>query len=202
MSACSFTNNQGSRGAIDNRHSNLTVKGSTFTNNRATYHGGAIYNTGILKLNTVTFKNNIVNGVYNAIYNDGGSVTKTGVTITPTDGIKVGSANDPPNKNPNTPASTKKADLKITKITKKGNYRYVTIKNIGKKATAKKFYLGVYVGKKLIKKVLVKILGVGKSATIKVLIAKKYKAKLKTFKADSTNSIIESNEKNNSLKTR
>jgi hypothetical protein len=68
--------------------------------------------------------------------------------------------------------------------------------------TNNSFYLGVYVGKKRIKIKLVKSIGVGKSTSVKVSIAKKYRNSLKTFKANCTNRIKEMNESNNSLKAR
>ena len=188
-SGCTFTNNQAKSqgGAINSVNS--TISSSTFINNKAGQRGGAIFSGNNNRLNSVTFKNNIAGNKYNAIYSEG-SIYKNKVTITPAENSVV-------------PSTTKKvADLKIAKVEKKGNYRYVTIKNIGKKATGGKFYLGVYDGKTQIQKILVNNLGVGKSTIAKVSIAKKYENKLKTFKADSTNRIKESNEKNNSLKSR
>ena len=188
ISGSTFTNNQASHGGAiytNNTWFSLYVNNCTFTNNQATKYGGAIYNICTLDLNLVNFKNNIAGNKYNAIYADFSSkIYKNKVTITPTEDSPVHS------------------DLKIAKVTKKGSYHYVAIKNIGKKSTGKKFYLGVYVGKKRINIKLVKILGVGKSTTVKVLIAKKYRNSLKTFKADCTNRIKEMNESNNSLKAR
>ena len=196
---CIFTNNQANNkgGAISVYNGNLSVVNCIFTNNQAYENGGAIYawSDSEIKLDKTTFKNNTIsrNNTYNALCYNNAKLTKTGVTITPTDGTKVVSANSYP---------IKKADLKITKITKKSSYHYVAIKNAGKKSTAKKFYLGIYVGTKLIKKLLVSSIGAGKSVNVRVSIAKKYKNSLKTFKADSTNIVKESNEKNNSLKAR
>jgi len=193
VSSCSFTNNQANQygGAIFSNR--VKVDNSNFNNNKATKDGGAIsINSyeGILRLDSVTFKNNMVGSKYNAIYSvKGVKIYKNKVTITPAENSAV-------------PSAKKEVDLTIAKITKKGNYRHVTIKNIGKKATGNKFYLGVYDGTKQIKKVLVNSLGAGKSTIVKVPIAKKYENKLKTFKADSTNRIKESNKKNNSLKAR
>lgn len=94
-----------------------------------------------------------------------------------------------------------KADLKISKITKKGNYRYVTVKNVGK-AKSGKNQIGVYVGKKLIKKANVKALKAGQSTKIKVGIPKKYVKKSKTFHADYRNVVSESKESNNKKKAK
>ena len=189
VSGSTFTNNQAKSfgGAICSSNSHFSVNGSTFTNNQANNNGGAIsVSYCILILDSVTFKNNMIASRYNAIHSNNiiSSVFKNKVKITPAE---------------NTPI---KADLKITKITKKGNYRHVTIKNIGKRSIGNKFYLGVYIGKKRIKSTLIKSLGVGKSREVKVLIAKKYRNKLKTFKADGTNRVKESNEKNNSCNAR
>ncbi|MCL2115241.1 MAG: right-handed parallel beta-helix repeat-containing protein [Methanobrevibacter sp.] len=93
------------------------------------------------------------------------------------------------------------ADLKITKITKSGNTHRVYIKNIGKKAAGKSI-LGVYDGKKLIKKVNVKTIAKGKTLELKVPIAAKYKNRIKTFKTDYNNKIKESNDNNNVLKAK
>ncbi|KZX16779.1 putative outer membrane protein pmp10 precursor [Methanobrevibacter cuticularis] len=176
-------------GAIFN-DGNLTISGSTFNSNRAKLDGGAICSfKGILRLNSVTFKNNIVGNKYNAIgLWFGAKVYKTKVTITPAEWSNI-------------PSSTKKPDLKISKIKKSGNYRYVYIKNIGK-AAAGKSYLGVYVGKKKVKTVKVGFIKAGKYLKVKVLIAKKYKNKQKVFKVDIKNVVKESNEKNNSLKAK
>jgi len=196
ITGSTFTNNKAIRegGAIYGN--GFTVNNSKFTNNEAKTNGGAIYirsdestAPSILRLNSVTFKNNIGGSEYNAISSRWNpKVYKNKVTITPADNTVVFSSN--------------KADLTIAKVQKKGNYHHVTIKNIGKKATGNKFYLGVYDGTKKIKQVLVNSLGAGKFTTVKVQIAKKYENNLKTFKADSTNRIKESNKKNNSLKAR
>ena len=192
-----FNNNQvtfGYGGAI--LGVNMTIASSNFTNNLVKDSSGAfnagggaisVSHTGVARINSAIFKNNKAGTKNNAIHlmsrgNLKAKVYKDKVTITPDE--------------------SPKANLKVTKVQKKGNYRYVTIKNIGDGTTSKKFYLGIYVGKKQIKKVLVKILGTGKSTIVKVPIAKKYANKLKTFKADSTNLIIESDKKNNSYKAR
>jgi len=94
-----------------------------------------------------------------------------------------------------------KADLKISKIAKNGNTHRVYIKNVGKK-TAGKSYLGIYDGKTLVKRVTVKSIGIGKTIEVKVSLAQKYKNKIKTFKADYTNVVKESNEKNNIFKSK
>jgi len=94
-----------------------------------------------------------------------------------------------------------KADLKIVKTTKSGNTHKVYIKNIGKKAAGKSV-LGVFDGKKLIKKVSVKAIAKGKTVQVKVTLPGKYKNKIKSFKTDAGNLIKESNEKNNVLKTK
>ncbi|MCL2116620.1 MAG: hypothetical protein FWH29_10430 [Methanobrevibacter sp.] len=98
-------------------------------------------------------------------------------------------------------ASSSKPDFKISKTTKNGNTHKVYITNFGKK-TASKSTLGIYDGKKLIKKVNVKSIGAGKTAEIKVTLPKTYKNKIKTFKADYTNVVKESNEKNNIFKAK
>ncbi|MCL2114656.1 MAG: hypothetical protein FWH29_00365 [Methanobrevibacter sp.] len=98
-------------------------------------------------------------------------------------------------------SSSNKADLKIAKVSKKGNTHTVFIKNSGKKAAAKSV-LGVYDGKTLIKKVNVKAIAKGKTVQVKVPLAAKYKNKIKTFKADYNNKIKESNEKNNDKKAK
>ena len=105
--------------------------------------------------------------------------------------------------------NTPKSDLTITKITKdkkKANVRYVFIKNIGKKASGK-FVLGVYIGKKLIKKVNVNSIKAGKPLKVKIVIPKKYMTKkyknmVKIFKLDIKNVVKESNEDNNSKKAK
>ena len=189
VNSCIFTNNQATSGGAIHTISSLSLTDCNFTNNQAKKDGGAIYvanminniiKDSILRIDSANFKNNIAGSKYNAIYLESGAkISKNKVSITPAEKTPL------------------KADLTINKITKKGNYRHVTIKNSGKISTGKKFYLGVYVGKKHIKRVLVKTLGVGKSTTVKVLIPKKYKNSLKTFKSDSTNRIPENNKKNN-----
>jgi len=100
-----------------------------------------------------------------------------------------------------TPGKNNLPDLKVTKVTKKGNYHYITVTNIGKKSATKN-HLGVYVGKKKIKTLNIKSLDSGKSTTIKVLLPKKHRGVIKTFKADINNIIKEINKKNNVLKAR
>ena len=194
VSDCIFTNNQANMygGAICSNGTfgccTSTVSDCIFTNNQATMHGGAIYiEYGTIRLNSVVFKYNIAGGNYNVIYlGSEAEVYKNKLTIIPAvENIPVFYT-----------------DLTIAKITKKGNYCYVNIKNIGNKGIDNSFYLSVYVGKKQIQKVLVKSIGVGKSTSVKVSIAKKYRNSLKTFKADCTNRIKEMNESNNSLKAR
>ena len=187
VSDCTFTNNQAYEGGAI-KGNTVTVSKSTFTDNQAK-NGGGISVYGILRLDSVNFKNNIAGSKYNAIHLESkAKIYKNKVTITPTENSPI--------------TSDKKADLTIAKITKKGNYCYITIKNIGKKNTDNKFYLGIYYGKKQIKQALVNSLDVDKSTTVKVSIPTKYKNKLKTFKTDNTNSINEINEKNNSHNAR
>ncbi|MCL2116622.1 MAG: hypothetical protein FWH29_10440 [Methanobrevibacter sp.] len=97
--------------------------------------------------------------------------------------------------------NSKLADLKISKVSKKGNTHTVHIKNIGQNI-ASKSYLGIYDGETLIKRVVAKSIGIGKTTSVKVSLAAKYKNKIKTFKADYTNVVKESNEKNNILKAK
>ena len=72
-------------------------------------------------------------------------------------------------------------DLRISKVSKKGNTHTAFIKNIDKKNTPKRV-LGIYDGKKLIKKVNVKAIGKGKTVQVKVTLAKKFKIKLRLLK--------------------
>jgi len=219
---CIFKNNSaGSNGGAIalGRYSSIYSFYCNFTENTAGGKGGAIgaidgvlYFNGSLEY--CNFNNNklLTSKVFNAIHDPSGIIKRLNCNETPKDGTPtVLSIPEPPhyynpkpsdNKKPTPAPAVKKADLKITKVFKKGNYRYVTIKNIGKKTTGKKFYLGIYVGKKMIKKVLVKIIPAGKYKKIKVLIPRKYKNKVKTFKADSTNRIKESNKRNNSYNSR
>jgi len=231
ISGSTFSNNQANSGggfyakdtsrggAIYNNGNTLTIGSSTFSNNQAKSDGGAIYATvnSEIKIDKTTFSNNIVTSTntYNAIYYTGTKLSKTGVTISPTEGTKVnagttnpGGANNPSgtSNQGNGTLTIKLADLKITKITKKGSYRYVFVKNIGK-AAAGKNTLGVYIGKRLIKKVSVKSIGIGKTLKVTVAIpkkymTKKYKNKVKTFKVDIKNVVKESNKKNNSFKVK
>ena len=190
----------------------LVIMSSNFNNNKADSIGGAIYahDNSEIKIDKSTFKNNIItkDNTYNAISYKGTKLTRTGVTITPTDGTKVSSTSTNTNNksNSNVISTSKKADLKIIKVTKKGNIRFVFVKNIGK-VSAGKNTLGVYIGKTLIKKVTVKSIGVGKTLKVKVAIpkkfmAKKYVNKFKIFKVDIRNVVKESNKKNNSFKAK
>lgn len=115
--------------------------------------------------------------------------------------VKVGSIRNLGSKNKISGNGPAKPDLKVAKIKRKGKYRYVYIKNIGK-AKAKANKLGIYIGKKWIKTVKVKAIKAGKSIRIKVFIPKKYRAKVKTFKVDIKNKVKESREKNNARKSR
>jgi len=195
-------------GGYDNKSvAKLIILNCNFNNNKAAWNGGAIdaNEECEIKIDKTTFKDNIISSekpYYNAINYAGTKLSKTGVTTTPTDGTKVGAGAF----NPGGTTTTKLADLKITKITKKGSYRYVFVKNVGKKSAGKNI-LGVYIGKKLIKKVTVKAIGIGKTLKVTVAIpkkymTKKYKNKVKTFKVDIKNVIKESNEKNNSFKAK
>jgi predicted outer membrane repeat protein len=85
-------------GAIYNKSAIVNINGGTFENNTAATNGGAIYNAGLLNLNTsvgrdITFANNTANGVGNDIYNAttmnitgggnvhiGGGISGTGTT--------------------------------------------------------------------------------------------------------------------------
>lgn len=88
-------------------------------------------------------------------------------------------------------------DLKINKISKKGQYKVVTIKNIGD-ADAKASTMGIYIGKKKIKTVKVPAIKAGQSKNVKVKLASKYNKSKKTFKVDYNNKINEIYEDNNS----
>lgn len=73
--------NNGNGGAISNSIGSTieTIKNATFsTNNAAT--GGAIYNSGIILLNNVTFNDNTASANAGAIYNEG-TITLDGVTF-------------------------------------------------------------------------------------------------------------------------
>ena len=209
LNGCTFTNNQASFGGAIWSDGSLSVDGCTFTNNQAGSGSGAIIGRNIT----------IIASDFN---NNGLTELDSGIFVLPNGTLVIDSFTSINNMKdidynineyntiylgPNAKVYKKDvaitlADLTITKIQKKGNYRYMTIKNIGKKSTDNNFYLDVYVSKKRIKTVLVKSLGVGKSATVKVLIAKKYRNSLKTFKVDITNRVNESNEKNNSRNAR
>jgi len=203
VKSCTFINNKANGGgaiySIGYGHT-MNIISCSFTNNKANVNGGAVifitsgYKvTGFLKIEKSKFKNNIAGKKYNAIATVGNvKFTKFDVSVTPKDGNKVAGSY----------SSNNIADLTIAKITKKYNTYTVYIKNIGKKSTGNKFYLGVFDGTKQITRVLVNSLGAGKSTIVKVLIAKKYENKLKTFKVDSTNRIKESNKKNNLFKVR
>ena len=131
------------------------------------------------------------NSIRYSAWTAGGTPYKATITFTETLKPKV----------TNTGVNAQKADLKITKITKKGNFHYITVKNLGKK-TAGKNKLGIYVGKNKIKTLNVKSLDSGKSTTIKVLLPKKHRNVMKSFKADIFNVITEISKKNNVLKAR
>jgi len=182
-------------------------------------YGGAIFNakSGTTNLQGNSFNNNfagpLMGGTFGIdfgkdTYNDGGKLNWLSNSTNGNNLNSGGTYNFGTNSNSNainTP-TTKKPDLKITKITKKGNYRFVFVKNIGK-ASAGKNTLGVYIGKTLIKTVSVKSIGVGKTLKVKVVIPKKYMVKkyknmFKTFKVDIRNVVKESNEKNNSFKAK
>ena len=234
LTSCTFTKNTASSqgGAI---YSNwygvsLTINTGTFTQNTAT-QGGAIYIHGdfqnapfgsVLTVNKCTFTQNSAIGFGGILYNSY-LATFTGCTFIKNTG-SAGDHNgafykDNPNcvtnlngctfstgTTGNTVANTAKSDLKITKITKKGNTRYVFVKNIGKKSAGKNT-LGVYIGKTLIKKVSVKAIGIGKTLKVTVAIPKKYATKkfnnqFKTFKVDIKNVVKESNKNNNSFKAK
>ena len=63
--------------ALSTMQNSLTVNGSTFTSNSATYggDGGAIYNyVGTLKVNNSTFTSNTANSNGGAIYNNAGTL--------------------------------------------------------------------------------------------------------------------------------
>lgn len=230
VSSCNFNNNQADvGGAIDNNVvGSLSVISSTFSNNLAINGkgGGAIYTSSKLTVDSCTFTNNqakngsgggaicnlasnfvvtnsrfinnIQRYVYKAIYSEK-PFTQTNVFFSPKENTEILSGkNNTPNQN-NVPV--KKADLKIYKIYKKGKYHYVFIKNIGKK-TAGQNLLGIYFGKKLIKKVKINSIGVNKYKKVKVYIIKKYRNKIKTFKVDIKNKIKENNKKNNIFKSR
>ncbi|MDR0911670.1 MAG: hypothetical protein LBM96_03595 [Methanobrevibacter sp.] len=97
----------------------------------------------------------------------------------------------------------KKADLKIYKVKKSSNKRYIYIKNYGNVAS-KSCYLKVSASGQSVK-LKVKAINAGKSIYVKLTIPNKYRKYLnvnKVFKVDSTNIIKESNEKNNSFKSK
>ena len=152
MISCIFTKNTATSygGAIIGQ--NIAVSSSKFTNNQAKI-GGALYVSGaystrdVLRLNSVTFKNNLVdNNSYSTIY------------------LRM----------------YKTKSYEVTKIKKQGIYHQVTVKNTGKRAIGNKFYIGIYVGEKQIKKLLIKSLMTGKSRIVQVL--KRPENKLKIFK--------------------
>jgi len=198
FTTCTFINNKaGAGGAIANLEKAVILKGCTFSNNQARIYGGAIYSDKYnpygcrLDIVRTTFKNNIVTrkNIYNAIYTIGTKVSKSGVKIIPRDGTRI-----------------KEPDLTITKVTKKGNYRYVFVKNIGNSGAGKNT-LGVYIGNTLIKTVTVNAIATGKTLRVTVSIPKKYATKaynnqFKTFKVDIRNVVREINENNNSFKAK
>ena len=98
-------------------------------------------------------------------------------------------------------SSNNRADITISKVTKKGNSHTVFIRNIGK-VNAGRSVLGVYDGNKLIKKVNVKAIAKGKTVQVKVTLDRKFNTRIKTFRADVTNKIKESNKNNNIKKVR
>lgn len=96
----------------------------------------------------------------------------------------------------------KQPDLQIKKISKKGSYYYITVKNNGD-AKSKSNQLGIYVQKnlfskkKLIKKIKVPSLKSKQTKKIKVSINKKYKKYYKIAMVDYKNKINERYEYNN-----
>lgn len=189
---CIFTNNtaEESGGAIFAafKTNSFTVTGSTFTINIAE-KGAAIYNIiSGMRITNSRFKYNLDwYNVYRSIYSYK-SYYKKNITLAPKEGIIA-------------------VDLRITKLTRKGSYQYIIIKNNGIRATnfkswGNKNYLGVYVGKKLIKKVTIKTIGAKKFLKVKIFIPKKYRNRLKTFKVDIDHAIRESNKKNNKATAR
>jgi len=189
---CIFSNNQAEYGGAINTFGRI-VSNSTFKNNKATFKGGAIYTINHVrdrdnqKIISSKFENNIAGKIYNAITYKIGlnykNVSLSNVKISPKEGTNL------------------MPDLTISKIAKGANTHVIFIKNIGL-ANSKKSVLGVYDGKKLIKKVNVNAIGKGKTVFVIVTLAKKFKNKTKTFKADYNNKIKESNEKNNIRKAK
>lgn len=90
----------------------------------------------------------------------------------------------------------KQPDLKITKVKRKNNNYYITIKNTGD-ATAKGNYLGTYSKGKYIKKTYVPALKPGKYKTVKVSISSYYTKYNKIFNVDYKNKINELKKYNN-----
>jgi len=209
ISISSFKNNHAEMGgALYNNHeaSNSIISDSKFINNFDDYDLNGIINfaTDFTIINPIFDEEETNGDVGNLNPNNVTPDSNTGVNkITTTETNK--GANTATNTDIKTAAKTatppapKKADLKITQITKKGSSYYVVVKNIGK-AAAGKNTLGVYVGKKLIKTVSVKSIGIGKNLKVKVVIPKKYLKLVKTFKVDIKNVVKESNKNNNSFK--
>jgi hypothetical protein len=193
ITGSTFIHNQVSDGggAIVRHMGSLTINACTFINNKATYNGGAIWNdNGNLKISNSKFINNIAGKIFNSIYNYKATVTKSAVSFSSGEGKRV----------------TTMADLKITKIVKKGISHFISVKN-AVKVTAKKSVLGVYYGSTLIKTASVKAIKAGNTLVVKVLIPTKYRTKelntkYKTFKLDIKNAVKESNEINNSKKAK
>jgi hypothetical protein len=96
-----------------------------------------------------------------------------------------------------------KPDLKIYKVQKSGSNRYIYIKNYGN-IPSKACYLSVSAAGKSVS-LKVKAISAGKSISVKLTIPNKYRKYLnvyKTFKVDSGNTVKESNEKNNSFRSK
>jgi len=211
VKSSTFTKNIATRsgGAIYNDFSDITLTGCTFTKNKAGDDGGAIYNIGsstiliacIFRENTAYNGAAIYNGEYNKLNAKNCTFTKNTAKYGDYGGAIYKFKDSKLTLTGCTFDTTKKPDLKITKITRKGNYRYVFVKNIGKKSAGKNT-LGVYIGKRLIKEVTVKGIAIGKTHKVRVFIPKKFRTGVKTFKVDIKNVVKESNEKNNSFKAK
>ena len=185
VNGCTFTENQAEYdgGAIYTILSPGSVSDCIFTKNKAKISGGAIHVSNTFKITNTKFKNNIAANKYNAIAGKVNKLTKKDVLISPKDG------------------TTLKPDLTISKISKKINTHTIFIKNIGM-ATSGKSVLGVYQGNKLIKIANVKAIGAGKTVQVKVTLDRKFSSRIKTFRADATNKIKESNKNNNIMRAR
>jgi len=205
---CIFTNNTASAygGAISGDDRGDTISNSIFTNNKAGENGGAI--SKVTNVINCTFTNNIAK--------NGGAISYVATVINCT--FKSNTAKESGSdfyRVPNVKNCTflkdvtispkddthLMPDLTISKIAKGANTHVIFIKNVGL-VNSKKSVLGVYDGKKLIKKANVKAIGKGKTVFVIVTLAKKFKNKIKTFKADYNNKIKESNEKNNIRKAK